>query len=132
MAKALHCSVITPERQVFDADATSVVIPAHDGLVGILDGRAPLLCELGTGVLRVDAAGSGARQFFVDGGFAQVLNNEVIVLSERAAAAEDISRAEAAKALEAAEGMPARDEAATAARNRAIAGAKTRLKLAQK
>jgi F-type H+-transporting ATPase subunit epsilon len=131
-AAPIHCSIITPERQVFDARATAVVIPAHDGLTGILRDRAPLLCELGTGVLRVDTETGESREFYVDGGFAQVLNNEVTVLTERSAAGDDLSRAEAQKALAAAEQMPAVDEAALAARRRAIARAKAQLRIARK
>ena len=74
MSKTLHCSIITPEQQVFDANATSVVLPAHDGLVGILHDHAPLLCEMGTGVLRIETEREGQKEFYVDGGFAQVLN----------------------------------------------------------
>src|ERR1043166_8389853 len=91
MAKTLHCCVITPEQQVFDADATEVVLPAHDGLLGVLKSRAPLVCELGTGVLRVDTVGEGKKEFYVDGGFGQVLHDEVTILTERAAAAENRS-----------------------------------------
>src|SRR5262245_51355732 len=128
----LHCSVITPEQRVLDTDATAVVMPAHDGLVGILHNRAPLLTELGTGVLRVDTAGEGTREFYVDGGFAQVLNNDVTILTERAAAAENISSADAQKALQAAEAMPAHDEVSTAARRRAIERARAQLAIAKK
>ena len=86
MAKRTHikCSVITPERQVLDTAATQVIIPAHDGLIGILFNRAPLLCELGKGTLRINTVGEGEKQIPIDGGFAQVLDNEVIVLTERA------------------------------------------------
>ena len=132
MATQLHCCVITPEAQVFDADANQVIIPAHDGLLGVLPGRAPLLCQLGTGVLRVDTANEGSREFYVDGGFAQVLNNEVTILSEHAAAGEDISRAKATKALEEAEKMPHHDEKGVEARNRAMASAKAQIKVAKK
>jgi F-type H+-transporting ATPase subunit epsilon len=128
----LHCSVITPEQSVLDADATAVVMPAHDGQVGILHNRAPLLTELGTGVLRVDTTDQGPRQFFVDGGFAQVLNNEVTILTERAAAAENISAADAQKALQQAEALPAHDETSTVARRRAIDRAKAQLAIAKK
>lgn len=127
----LHCSVITPEQQVLDAAATSVVMPAHDGLVGILKNRAPLLTELGTGVLRVDTD-QGPREFFIDGGFAQVLNNEVTILTERAAAAENISAAQAQKALEEAQAMPASDETTAQARQRAIDRAKAQIAIAKK
>ncbi len=83
--KLLHCSVITPERKVLEAEATSVVIPAHDGEIGILFNRAPLLCELGRGSLRLDSPGEGVKRLRIEGGFAQVLVNEVTVLTEKAA-----------------------------------------------
>ncbi len=128
----IQCSIITPEAQLLDAKASAVVIPAHDGQIGILENRAPLLCELGTGVMRVDTPDQGPRVFYVDGGFAQVLDNEVIVLTERAAAAADIVRAEAQEALTAAEQMPLLGAEALQARNRAIARAKAQLRIAPK
>ncbi len=130
--RELLCSVITPEEQVLEARATSVVIPAHDGQIGILENRAPLLCELGTGVLRIDTTSEGPKEFFVDGGFAQVLDNNVMVLTERAVAAEDLDRVAARQALAEAEQMPLTDLACVAARNKAIARAKTQLRLAKK
>ena len=132
MAKTLHCCVITPEQQVFDADATEVVLPAHDGLLGVLKSRAPLVCELGTGVLRVDTVGEGKKEFYVDGGFGQVLHDEVTILTERAAAAENISKTEAAKKLEAAHALKISDEASFESRQRAIAGAEAQQKIAKK
>ena len=127
----LHCSVITPEQQVLDADASAVVMPAHDGLIGILPNRAPLLTELGTGVLRVDT-NEGQKQFFVDGGFAQVLNNEVTILTERAAAAEDISAGDAQKAMQEAQAMPTPDEASAQARRRAVDRARAQMAIAKR
>jgi len=126
----LHCSVITPEERVLDTEATSIIIPAHDGQIGIMKDRAPLLCELGIGVLHIEGGSASGKDFFIDGGFAQVLDNEVTILTEKAAPAEKISRADAQKALAAAEAMPIPDEAASEARTRAIARAKVKLKLA--
>ncbi len=121
----IECSVITPEEKVLEARVSSVVIPAHDGQIGVLKNRAPLLCELGIGVLRVDS-----ERYYVDGGFAQVLDNRVTILTERAAAAGQIDRAEAAKALSQAEQMSGTDQRSRDARGKAIARAKVRLKLA--
>jgi F-type H+-transporting ATPase subunit epsilon len=129
---ALHCLVITPEEQVLEATATSIVIPAHDGQVGILANHAPLLCELGTGVLRVDAVGAGWREFCVDRGFAQVLNNEVVVLTERAAAGEDLAKADMQREVSEAEKMPAKGGEAVQVRDHAIRLAKARLRVAKK
>lgn len=84
----INCSVITPEEQVLEATASQVIIPAHDGKVGILNMRAPLLCELGQGTLRIDTIDDGEKSVEISGGFAQVLNNEVIVLTEKASLSE--------------------------------------------
>ncbi|HKQ47683.1 MAG TPA: ATP synthase F1 subunit epsilon [Phycisphaerae bacterium] len=127
----ITCSVITPERQVLQTTANSVVFPAHDGLVGILKDRAPLLCELGAGPLRVEGGG-GTRELFVDGGFAQVLDNQVTILTERAIPVEDLTREKAQAALSDAEKMPASDEAAVTARQKAIDRAKAQIHLAKK
>ncbi len=129
--KTLQCSVITPEEKVFQAAATAVVIPAHDGQIGILRDRAPLLCELGIGTLRVDTLDAGSREFYVDGGFAQVLNNEVTILTERATSAENIARADAQKALAEAKQMSNAGIDAVADRRKAIERAQTQLRLAR-
>ncbi len=81
--------MITPEQKVLETRAESAVIPAHDGELGILYNRAPLMCELGIGQLRYRAEGRTHR-VFIDGGFAQVFRNRVTVLSDRALTADQI------------------------------------------
>jgi F-type H+-transporting ATPase subunit epsilon len=83
MAEQLKVSVISPERTVFEGSADQVVVPAWDGEVGILHGHAPLLALLGNGTVRVMQGGSEQR-FKIQGGFLQVADNVVTVLSERA------------------------------------------------
>lgn len=79
----LTVSVISPEATVYEGPATSVVAPAFDGEVGILTGHAPLITALGEGTLRVEGDG-GTRRFAVAGGFLQVVENHVRVVTERA------------------------------------------------
>ncbi len=81
----LTVSVISPEKVLFEGTARGVVAPGHDGELGILPGHAPLMTVLGTGVLRLDGAEGGAR-FRVQGGFLQVVDNVVRVVTESAAA----------------------------------------------
>jgi F-type H+-transporting ATPase subunit epsilon len=80
----LKISVISPESVLFEGEADSVVAPAYDGEVGILTGHAPMMAVLGNGELRLGNPGS--KRFNVEGGFLQVLNDEVRVVTERAAA----------------------------------------------
>lgn len=95
--KDIRLMVVTPERQVLDESVDSVVIPAHDGELGILRNRAALMCELGVGQLRY-TAGSRTERLFIDGGFAQVHANEVTVLTERSCTPAEITEAMIAEA----------------------------------
>jgi F-type H+-transporting ATPase subunit epsilon len=81
--KQLRLTVITSERQVLDEPAEAIVIPAHDGELGVLPDRAALMCELGIGQLRYESAG-GSKRLFIDGGFGQVFQNRVTVLTSNA------------------------------------------------
>ncbi len=82
----LRVSVISPEAILFEGDAASVVAPAYDGEVGILTGHAPMMTLLGKGELRVSAEGVETRKFSVEGGFLQVADNRVQVVTEKASA----------------------------------------------
>ena len=98
----VHFVVVTPEAQVAEGTAQSVVIPAHDGELGVLRNRAPLMCELGIGQMRYTADGQTQR-LFIDGGFAQVNRNDVTVLSARAVPESEITPEMIADAQKAAE-----------------------------
>jgi F-type H+-transporting ATPase subunit epsilon len=76
----LTVSVISPEAVLFEGTTDSVVAPAVDGEVGILTGHAPMMTLLGKGNLRL---GTGAR-FLVEGGFLQVVDDTVRVVTEHA------------------------------------------------
>jgi F-type H+-transporting ATPase subunit epsilon len=79
----LNVSVISPEAVLFEGATDSVIAPAFDGEVGILSGHAPMMTLLGKGDLRL---GTGAR-FRVEGGFLQVVDNQVRVVTEHASKA---------------------------------------------
>lgn len=79
----LRVQVISPEKVLFEGDATSVVAPAFDGELGILTGHAPMITALGTGTLRVES-GAGNQRFSVEGGFLQVVDDQVRVVTEQA------------------------------------------------
>jgi F-type H+-transporting ATPase subunit epsilon len=86
-SRKLHVSVISPTAIGFEGDADAVVAPAHDGLLGILYGHAPMVVLLGSGtlVVRLEEA---ERRFRVARGFLQVVDNEVSVLAEEVEEAE--------------------------------------------
>ena len=81
---AFQCDIVTPDQEVFKQTVTSVVLPAHDGYMGILTGRAPVLLRLGAGLLTATLAGGGTRAFQVRRGVAHMRNNSLTVLAETA------------------------------------------------
>ena len=85
MSDALKVSVISPEKVLFEGSARSVSAPAFDGEMGILPMHAPLMTLLGKGTLRLGTA-EGERHFSVEGGFLQVVDDQVRVVTENAVA----------------------------------------------
>ena len=81
----MKVSVISPERTVYEGEADQVIVPAWDGQLGVLKGHAPMLVLLGEGELRITGGGGGEQKFHIKGGFLQVADDVVTVLSEHAA-----------------------------------------------
>jgi F-type H+-transporting ATPase subunit epsilon len=86
-ADRLTVAIISPEATVFEGEADMVVAPAWDGEVGVLRGHAPMLVLLGAGVMRITVEGAPMQRFDIAGGFMQVSDDVVTVLSERASVA---------------------------------------------
>ena len=78
----LTVSVISPEAVLFEGTTESVVASAFDGDVGILTGHAPMMTLLGQGELRLGAG--GGQRFRIQGGFLQVVDDKVRVVTEHA------------------------------------------------
>ena len=99
MADSIHLQIATPERQVVDVSVDEVELPGRDGYLGILPGHAPLLSVLGAGV--VTFAAGGRKQFLAvaDGGFIEILDNQVRVLAESAVPAAEIDATKAREEL---------------------------------
>ena len=95
---AIRCVVVTPERTEIDTEADSVVLPMIDGELGILGSRAPMIGRLGYGTLKLKSS-SGEERHYIDGGFAQVENNVVNILTSRAIPVTELDRGDAEQAL---------------------------------
>src|SRR4051794_21089836 len=111
----LKCVVVTPERTLFDEPVDFVALPLYDGEIGIAPGRAPLIGRLGYGEMRTNVGGATNR-YFLDGGFAQVRDNVVTVLTNRALPAAQIDAVAAAAELERAKAATATNEMEQAAK----------------
>ena len=124
---AIRCIVVTPERTELDSEAEYVSLPMDDGELGVLKGRAPMIGRLGFGTLKLQTT-AGLEKYYVDGGFAQVENNEVNILTGRLIPVDLINGEEARAALEKAREMPAAKPEEAQIKHTAMAKARGQLR----
>jgi F-type H+-transporting ATPase subunit epsilon len=125
----LRCVIVTPEATVVDTAASFVALPLYDGEAGIAPGRAPLIGRLGYGELRVRTV-AGTQRYYVDGGFVQVADNLVSVLTNRAVRAERLDTSVASEQLRTAIASRAAGADEMAIRDRQISQARGQLRVA--
>ena len=123
----IKCTVVTPERTELDREAEYVSLPMFDGELGVLAGRAPMIGRLGYGIMRLKTA-AGPERYYVDGGFAQVEDNTVNILTGKLIPVDLIDTGEAQTALETALEMPAKTPQESGIKQAAVARARGQLR----
>ena len=133
--KTIHLDIVTPDGSAFSGEVESVVIPAWEGLLGILPGREPLVAALSAGELRYRHDGR-EELMAVSGGFAQVEPKKVVVLAETAELAKQIdearAKAQAQEKQQALRGTAQVDEASVVAMQASLLKELIRIKVAEK
>jgi F-type H+-transporting ATPase subunit epsilon len=127
----LRCILVTPEATALDTPADFVALPLFDGEAGIAPGRAPLIGRLGYGELRV-RHGEQTQRYYVDGGFVQVADNIVSVLTNRAVSASQVDSSAAEQQLRSAIATRAAGPAEMSIRERQILQARGQLRVASR
>ena len=92
-----QCSVIAPAGRLLDCEAASVVIPAHDGLRGVLCNHTPMFCALGLGIMEVRKEMPELKEIvkplylMIDGGFALFAANLLKIVAYDAVCLDGLS-----------------------------------------
>lgn len=94
----LRVELVSPERILYEGEADVVVCRTSDGDIAFLSGHAPFLGALGTGPVVVRGGAGGDTRAAVHGGFVQVKDDRVIVLSDVAELADQVDVARAREA----------------------------------
>lgn len=76
----MNLSVLTPEKELFSGDVTSVIVPGSNGQFEILKGHAPIVSALGSGTIKITDKSGGKTEIKIARGFIEVLRNEVSLL----------------------------------------------------
>jgi len=82
----MFIEIVTPDKKIFEGEATSAIFPGTDGSFEILNNHAALVSTLGKGSIvfvKILNNKSEEVQMEVDGGVVEVLNNKVTVLAEK-------------------------------------------------
>jgi F-type H+-transporting ATPase subunit epsilon len=97
MANTFQLEIVTPVKLMVKDAAEEAQIPGLSGYLGILPGHAPLITELGVGVITYKASGA-EHTLSVAWGFAEVLGDKVTILAETAERPQEIDVERARKA----------------------------------
>ncbi len=77
----MHLEIITPDKKVFDGEATIVTFPGSDGSFQVMNNHAALISLLNEGIVEYKTKDS-RKQVKITGGVVEVLKNKVIVLAD--------------------------------------------------
>lgn len=88
MAKSFQVDVVSPEATIWSGLATFVVARTPDGEIGILADHESLMGALTTSPVIIESESGERITIGVHGGFLQVLDNKVTLITDRAEVAE--------------------------------------------
>lgn len=131
MRRRFHCEILTPTGEVAKAETTHVRFPASDGQMGIMGGHAPLVARMGAGLVQIDVPEAETQRYFISGGFAQMHDDTLTLLTEECIALEEISPEQAWEELAEARQLPQDTPAQEAYREEAIQAARVKFRLVQ-
>ena len=82
--------IVTPEKEVYRGEATELVLPASDGLMGVLPNHAPIVAALDVGRVTVTRADGGRDEMMISDGFFEMADNQARILADVGERREDI------------------------------------------
>lgn len=130
----LQVELVAPEKILYSGEADMVIARTTDGEIAFMTGHAPFIGSLGVGSVTIRASDGDDVLAAVHGGFVEVTDDRVTLLSDVAELVDDIDAARAQQALERAEqerGSAGDDEDAQQEAEAAVRRARLRVELAE-
>ena len=78
----MKLDITTPGQQLFSGEVSLVQLPGLDGLFEILENHAPMVAALKKGKVKVQQSDGSTEFFEINGGTAEVLQNNILILAE--------------------------------------------------
>ena len=128
----MNCIVVTPDKTVVEQEANFVAIPLYDGEYGVLPGHSPMVGRLGAGELRIKTPAGATESFFVAGGFVEVLDDEISLLTARACPTSEIDPNEVQQEMDEILAHPVTTTEHAKLREETVAACRAQLRIARK
>ncbi|MDR3232954.1 MAG: ATP synthase F1 subunit epsilon [Planctomycetaceae bacterium] len=128
----MKCIIVTPEKTVLNTETKYTVLPLIDGEYGIMPHHEPLVARLGAGELRLTAPGGQVISYYIEGGFAEVLDETINLLTMHALPSSELDIVRAEEQLEKALARPSDTSELAEIRREKIYSRRARLRVAQK
>ena len=91
MSSTIKYELVCPESKVESGEADSVLVPGYEGDFTVLVNHAAYLSTLRPGMLKIFSSGNEI-EYFVDSGFAEVSDQGLVVLAEKAMKKTDLDK----------------------------------------
>ena len=91
MSDTIKYELVCPESKVESGEADSVLVPGYEGDFTVLVNHAAYLSTLRPGMLKIFSSGNEI-EYFVDSGFAEVSDQGLVVLAEKAIKKSDLDK----------------------------------------
>ena len=79
----LNITIISPEKKLYEGQASSIIVPSVDGSFEVLTNHAPIVAALAQGTVTITEASAKKTKMEIAGGFVEVLNNNVSILAQQ-------------------------------------------------
>jgi F-type H+-transporting ATPase subunit epsilon len=105
MANRIHFELASPEKRLVNKPVVMAMVPGSEGLYGVLAGHAPMMTNVGAGVVEIyeNDDQTVTERYFVAGGFAEVEEERCVVLAEQVFALDSLNRTDVEKEVAAIE-----------------------------
>jgi len=89
-AKSFEFELVTPESQAISVSSNLVVMPGREGHLGVLPNHAPMIVELGLGIVDIYVNGKVEDRIYINSGFADISQEKCTILAESATMLSDV------------------------------------------
>ncbi len=79
----MKLKIVTPNELYYEGDVQHVMAPGFDGYLGVLENHAPFVTPISKGDLAYRGTDGQTTTVKIEGGFLEVLNNRVLVLTDK-------------------------------------------------